>query len=167
MPATRTVVVRACRQYFRTLRQDYNAQGSTAVRAKKDRKNTMNSRRNRRKKVSFSTETSQKHTHSFKQKCDERRKAIPHFQAIYGEDETVGLESILLTDYQSSEHSDIGAVPEVEYKNHRRRQGAGDHGLERRREEWRSPLVSMMSVIVIMSVLKEDELNSSIGCTPD
>jgi hypothetical protein len=55
MPPTRTVASRACRQYFRTLRQDYNAQGSAAVKAKKDRKNTMNTRRNRKKKVRFST----------------------------------------------------------------------------------------------------------------
>jgi hypothetical protein len=90
----------------------------------------------------------------FEQKCDERRKAMAHFRAIYGEENTVGLESIILTDYQSSEHSDIGAVPEAEYRAHRRSQGAGDHGLERRREEWRSLMVSLMPVIEVISILK-------------
>ena len=64
------------------------------------------------------------------QKADERCKAIPQFRAQYGEENTVGLESLIHTDYQSSEHSDNGIVEEEEYKEHRRRQGAGDYGLE-------------------------------------
>jgi len=49
----RSDVVHACRQYFRTMRGDYNAQTSTVARDKKNQKNTKNSRRNRKKKVSL------------------------------------------------------------------------------------------------------------------
>jgi len=93
------------------------------------------------------------------QKADERRKAIPKFRAQYGEENTVGLESLIHTDYQSSEHSDNGAVDEDEYKEHRRHQGAGDYGLERRREEWRSSLVSLASVTIEYCLITPIQLN--------
>ena len=59
-----------------------------------------------------------------------------------GEAETFGIEEIIQTDWQSSEHSDAGLVPIDEYRAHRRRHGGGDTGFELRREQWRSLPVS-------------------------
>lgn len=55
-PPTRTTIMCACRQYFRTLRKDCHLPLSTPaaaqVKARVSRKNTLNSRRNRKRKVS-------------------------------------------------------------------------------------------------------------------
>ena len=76
---------------------------------------------------------------------------MPDFRAEYGEEHTVGLEQVVLTDYMSSEHSDAGVIDPNEFAQHRRRNGGGDNGWEIRRERWRSEQVSREWIFQIPS----------------
>ena len=71
------------------------------------------------------------------------RAACGRFKSLYGEDKTVGVDSLVLTDYMSSEYSceDGGVVSEGEWKRAQSRAGLGDGSLEVRREVWRSAWV--------------------------
>ena len=144
---SRSEIIRTVRQYFRTLRLCYQAQTTDDGKERRQRKNEMAYRRNRKKIVS----------HTFSplplsaltcppQKCNERRQQVGPFREKYGGTTTVGLEQIILTDYMSSEHSDPGKIDKDRYAAHRRRSGGGDNGLEIRRDLWHSSRVGVYLV---------------------
>jgi hypothetical protein len=68
------------------------------------------------------------------------RTAFERFQSLYGEEHTVGVSSLVLTDYMSSEYScaDGGGASEGEWKGAQSRAGLGEGSLEVRQEMWRS-----------------------------
>ena len=82
-------------------------------------------------------------TDTYAQRCDQFRQAVTEFKSRYGDEKTVGVEEVLQSDYMSSEHSDIGEVPEAEWNAHRDAQGHG-LSLEIRTKEWRSEPVSLV-----------------------
>ncbi|KAI0070080.1 hypothetical protein K474DRAFT_284691 [Panus rudis PR-1116 ss-1] len=118
---TERLVEVAAKQYFSTLRMWYRRQNEEATESKMRERRAKNTRRQRKKR-----------------KADNLRKAVPLFRAKYGEENTVGLEQIIHTDYQSSEHSDCGAADPAEFDAYRTAHGGGTDGLEIRREQWRS-----------------------------
>ena len=77
------------------------------------------------------------------------RTAIPAFQKQYGEGQTVGVEALIQTDWQSSEHSDFGAAPPEEWTKCRDSAFAGASAVELRRLAWRSMLVSDLDAIIV------------------
>jgi hypothetical protein len=134
-------IVRGARQYFRSVRDEYRFQNTPAGPVKRTQKNLRNNRRNRRKRVSSCFDGLNQHLQSLLQKANHLRRQIPAFRAVYGDEKTVGLEEVILTDYMSSEHSDPGVVPVEEYRKYQRQNGGGSTGLEIRKEEWRSTWV--------------------------
>jgi hypothetical protein len=137
-------IMRGARQYFRSVRDEYRFQNTPAGPVKRNQKNLRNNRHNRRKRVSshFECEVSEPALTEFAlQKANDLRRQIPAFRDAYGDEQTVGLEQVILTDYMSSEHSDPGVVPVEEYKKYQCQHGGGSTGLEIRKEEWRSTWV--------------------------
>ncbi|KII93304.1 hypothetical protein PLICRDRAFT_386169 [Plicaturopsis crispa FD-325 SS-3] len=114
-------VFEAVRGYFGTVRGAYIAQNTDGGRARRERKNDLNKRRQRKK-----------------QKADDLRKQTDNFRAFYGEEETVGLEDLIQTDWMSSEHDDPGNVTVEQWKQHRLDHNGGTNGIEVRKEGWRS-----------------------------
>lgn len=77
-----------------------------------------------------------------------RRGGIPGFAAEYGAEAAAGLEDAIVTDWQSSEHSDCGEASQSEWEAERAKHArCGKNALEIRKEEWRSPQVSIPSRI--------------------
>jgi hypothetical protein len=72
------------------------------------------------------------------------RSAIGCFREQYGEDKTVGVESVVLTDYQSSEYSceEGGVLTEDQWIAARNGAGFVVNALEIRGKSWRSLRVS-------------------------
>ncbi|KZP25086.1 hypothetical protein FIBSPDRAFT_888249 [Athelia psychrophila] len=130
-PPSRSQILQACRQYFRTLRKDYNLPASGEFKARVTRKRTQNTRRNRKRT-----------------KAHTLRNAMPAFREIYGEEATEGIQGLVATDYMSSEHSDPGLIPIEDWEAHRRNQGAEERAFETRREQWRLPWVDPTSVLL-------------------
>ncbi|KAI0070304.1 hypothetical protein K474DRAFT_1713445 [Panus rudis PR-1116 ss-1] len=116
-----TVIEMAAKQYFSTLRDWYGYQNDPAKKAKRIRKGKSGCHGQRRAR-----------------KADVRRRAIPKFRAKYGDENTVGIEQLIETDYQSSDASDCGNATEESFNEHRKANGGGTQGLETRRLEWRS-----------------------------
>jgi hypothetical protein len=71
------------------------------------------------------------------------RKHIPAFREAHGQENTVGLEEIVLTNYMSSEHSDPGNVDAETFNRYRYKNGGGSSGLEIRKVAWRSRMVHL------------------------
>ncbi|KAF8057436.1 hypothetical protein FPV67DRAFT_1677230 [Lyophyllum atratum] len=107
--------------YFKSLRQAYKAQTTEAGRVKRDNRNAIARRRNRK-----ST------------KADILRQQVPTFRAIYGEEDTVGVDELVVTDYMSSEHSDPGNVSLADWQKHRKKFIQSNNGFEVRKLRWRS-----------------------------
>ena len=88
---------------------------------------------------------------------------MEQFRVAYGDEYTVGLEDLVKTDYMSSEHSDAGAIDEIEYTQHQHQHG-GDNAFEIRREVWRSEQVCPCQVLLLYDRADLSLNNSSIAC---
>ncbi|KAJ7506319.1 hypothetical protein B0H11DRAFT_2327369 [Mycena galericulata] len=115
------VVLRMAKAFFNSLRKTYAAQNTEEGARRNGKKKSLNKRRSR------------KH-----EKADDHRKAIPKFQEIHGEENTVGAYDVVQTDDMSSEHSDCGNVERTVFETHRRKVGGGEHGWEIRKKHWHS-----------------------------
>ncbi|KAJ7429248.1 hypothetical protein B0H11DRAFT_1945453 [Mycena galericulata] len=98
------VVLRMAKAFFNSLRKTYAAQNTEEGARRNGKKKSLNKRRSR------------KH-----EKADDHRKAIPKFQEIHGEENTVGAYDVVQTDDMSSEHSDCGNVERTVFETHRRK----------------------------------------------
>ncbi|KAG6835457.1 hypothetical protein H0H93_001291, partial [Arthromyces matolae] len=109
--------------FFKTLRRQYQAQTTEAGKKRKQTKIIRTRKRGR------------KHA-----KCHAMRQQVASFKAIYGEDNTVGVESLLLTDWMSSEDSGINE-PDTspEFQAYRKKQiGMNNSGFEVQALNWRA-----------------------------
>ncbi|KAJ7465860.1 hypothetical protein B0H11DRAFT_2307910 [Mycena galericulata] len=120
------VVLRMAKAFFNSLRKTYAAQNTEEGARRNGKKKSLNKRRSR------------KH-----EKADDHRKAIPKFQEIHGEENTVGAYDVVQTDDMSSEHSDCGNVERTVFETHRRKVGGGEHGWEIRKKHWHSTWLNL------------------------
>ena len=111
-------------------------QNTPAGPVKQTQKNLRNNHRNQCKCVSSCFNLLNQHLQSVLQKANDLQLQIPAFWAVYGEEKTVGLEEVILTDYISSKHSDPGVFSVEEYRKYQHQNGGGCTGLEIRKEEW-------------------------------
>ncbi|PIL25673.1 hypothetical protein GSI_11423 [Ganoderma sinense ZZ0214-1] len=109
------------RVYFRNLKAQYKARATVEGQQKLEVTSKKHARLQRKKR-----------------KAARMRKALEAFKAAHGLENTVGVEMLCHTDWQSSEHSDIGEATEGEWTEHRDRAHAGAQGVEVRRLVWRS-----------------------------
>jgi hypothetical protein len=82
-------------------------------------------------------------THSTLQKAKRMRTGFAAFQEQYGAENTIGVEDIVLTDYQSSEYScnEGGDASDGEWNAAKDAARAAEDGLEVWRLRWRSQKV--------------------------
>ena len=71
------------------------------------------------------------------------RRAVDAFKALYGAAACVGIENLCNSDWQSSDHSDVGQASQEVWNEFRDKAAAGRKGLETRRLEWRSTKVCL------------------------
>jgi hypothetical protein len=77
------------------------------------------------------------------------------FRDTYGEANCVGLDSVINTDYMSSEHSDSGEMEPHVFAQFRQENGGGTDGLEIHRLMWRSNRVRCPVMSYIEACLTE------------
>jgi hypothetical protein len=65
-------------------------------------------------------------------------------RALFGAEAIVGLEHLILTDWQSSEHSSDGAMTPEAFKTHRENHIGHNKGVEVRRLQWRAKKVRLL-----------------------
>ncbi|KAI1783782.1 hypothetical protein LXA43DRAFT_902877 [Ganoderma leucocontextum] len=99
--------------YLRNLKAQYKCRTSIEGQQKLEDANKKHTRQQRKK-----------------QKVARMRKALEAFNATHGPENTIGVEMLCHTDWQSSEHSDIGDATEAEWTEHRDRGLAGAQDIE-------------------------------------
>ncbi|KAI0749922.1 hypothetical protein C8Q80DRAFT_1100827, partial [Daedaleopsis nitida] len=99
--------------YFRSLRHQYQGRNTEEGLAKLQ------------KKAEHDTALQRK-----KRKADLMRRAVDTFKILYGEAQTIGVEALCLTNWQSLEHSDLGAATEADWNLFRDKAAAGKTGVE-------------------------------------
>ncbi|KAJ3500581.1 hypothetical protein NLJ89_g9731 [Agrocybe chaxingu] len=110
--------------YLKSLKIVYKSQNSPTAHSKVVSRNTRQKLRGRKTQV-----------------AKKMRRQIPAFRAAYGEEETVGVDELVLTDWISSEYSDNegGAATQEDFDTHRNAAiGIGNEGWEVRRMAWKS-----------------------------
>lgn len=90
------------------------------------------------------------------QKADLMRRAVNAFKSLYSDALTIGVESLCLTEWQSSEHSDIGEATQDVWNTYRDKVCAGKNSLEVRRLEWRSEKVWRLHKCMISNIRDTD-----------
>ncbi|TFK47538.1 hypothetical protein OE88DRAFT_1738460 [Heliocybe sulcata] len=109
----------AIRTYFHTMQKNYRALKDKTERQKRVKKNSHNSRFNRKTR-----------------KCARLRRVIPRFRRIHGETSTVSIELIVETDLMLEEASSCGEADLDEWNTWRTEQRADPDGLEVRDLVW-------------------------------
>ncbi|EJF59018.1 hypothetical protein DICSQDRAFT_172510 [Dichomitus squalens LYAD-421 SS1] len=95
----RTRIEEYAKTYFRTLRSQYQRRATAEGQKKIGDKSLREKVRQQKKR-----------------KAARMRAAIPAFRKYYHSDKTEGIDALVLTEWQSSEHDDFGAASEAEWK---------------------------------------------------
>ncbi|KAJ7668559.1 hypothetical protein DFH06DRAFT_1321801 [Mycena polygramma] len=120
-------VAKLVKGYFNTLRTNYIQQTTPTGMAKKEERNLK-----------------MKRTARVEDKCDDLRAGLVELRKVYGEENTVGAEEVLVADYLSSEHSDCGQAEPKKFEAHILKMGGGTHGLEVRAKAWHAKETRML-----------------------
>lgn len=68
-------------------------------------------------------------------------------QALFGAEAVVGLEQLILTDWQSSEHSSAGSMTPAAFRSHHIKHIGHNKGVEVCRLQWRAKKVSFLQCV--------------------